>query len=61
MAEINRDAELFVICHSGGRSFRVAQYLQRNGFDPVNVDGGMAAWVRAGRPAVTDDARPGTV
>lgn len=61
MHEINPDAELFVVCHAGGRSLRVAQYLQRNGFDPVNVDGGMAAWVGAGRAVITDDGRPGAV
>jgi rhodanese-related sulfurtransferase len=59
--EIDRAAELFVVCHVGGRSLRVAQYLQRNGFDPVNVDGGMLAWVGAGRPVVTDDGSAGTV
>ena len=45
-----------MICHAGGRSIRVALYLQRNGFEPVNVDGGMLAWAQAGRPVVTDAA-----
>ncbi len=40
---------------------RVAQYLQRNGYEPVNVDGGMLAWAEAGRPVVTDAGAPGTV
>ena len=48
--EIDRDATLYVICHAGGRSQRVAQYLARNGFDPINVSGGMLSWVQAGRP-----------
>lgn len=61
MAEIDSGAELFVVCAAGGRSLRVAQYLQRNGFQPVNVDGGMHAWVGAGRPVVADDGGPGTV
>ena len=61
MAEIDPDMPLFVVCHFGGRSMRVAQYLARNGYEPVNVDGGMAAWVGAGRPVVTDDGSPGTV
>ena len=59
--EIDREKELFVICHAGGRSLRVAQYLQRNGFEPVNVDGGMLSWAQAGRPVVTDAGTPGTV
>lgn len=51
--EIDRDATLYVICHAGGRSQRVAQYLARNGFEPVNVVGGMLSWVEAGRPVST--------
>ena len=42
------DAKLFVVCHLGGRSQRVAQYLARNGYAPVNVNGGMQAWARCG-------------
>ena len=61
VGEIDRDAELFVVCHAGGRSMRVSQYLARNGYQPVNVDGGMLAWVAAGRPVVTDDGGVGTV
>lgn len=61
LEEINPDAELFVVCHAGGRSLRVAQYLARNGFEPINVDGGMLAWLGAGRAVVTDDGTPGTV
>ena len=61
LGEIDPDAELFVVCHAGGRSLRVAQYLTRNGFEPINVDGGMLAWAGAGRPVVTDDGSTGTV
>jgi rhodanese-related sulfurtransferase len=61
MAEIPPDAELFVVCHAGGRSQRVAQYLARNGYRPVNVSGGMLAWAGAGRPVVTDDGGTGAV
>jgi rhodanese-related sulfurtransferase len=59
--EIDPDAELYVVCHAGGRSLRVAQYLARNGFEPINVDGGMLAWTGAGRAVVTDDGSAGTV
>ncbi len=61
LAEIDRDARLFVICQVGGRSLRVAQYLRRQGYEPVNVTGGMVAWSAAGRPVTTGDATPGTV
>lgn len=59
--EIDRDAELYVICHAGGRSLRVAHYLQQNGYRAVNVSGGMLAWAGAGRSVITDDGRPGNV
>lgn len=61
MGEIDPDKSLYVICRSGGRSMRVAQYLQRNGYEPANVDGGMVAWAAAGRPVITEDGTPGTV
>lgn len=61
LGEIDRDARLFVICHVGGRSQQVAQYLARQGFEPVNVVGGMLAWAGAGRAVVTDDGAVGTV
>jgi rhodanese-related sulfurtransferase len=59
--EIDADATLFVVCHAGGRSQRVARYLARNGYAPVNVSGGMLAWAGAGRPVVTDDGGMGAI
>lgn len=44
------DSPLHVICRSGGRSARVTAYLNANGWDAVNVDGGMQSWAAAGRP-----------
>lgn len=61
MGEIDTDATLYVVCHAGGRSSRVAQYLARNGYEPINVAGGMLAWAGAGRAVVTDDGSTGTV
>jgi rhodanese-related sulfurtransferase len=61
MAEIDPEATLFVVCHLGGRSMRVARYLAQNGYQPINVSGGMQAWSDAGRPVVTHGGGPGTV
>lgn len=61
MGEIDADAKLFVVCHVGGRSQRVARYLAQNGYTAVNVSGGMLAWAGAGRPVVTDDGATGVV
>jgi rhodanese-related sulfurtransferase len=61
LAELDADARLFVICHVGGRSQRVAQYLAQHGYKPANVSGGMLAWAGAGRAVVTDDGGIGAV
>ena len=45
---------MVVVCRNGGRSARAAAWLNRNGFEAVNLDGGMAAWAEAGRPMVSD-------
>jgi rhodanese-related sulfurtransferase len=45
LAELDRDAPIVVMCHGGGRSRRVAEYLLSNGFDNVfNLKGGIDAW-----------------
>jgi rhodanese-related sulfurtransferase len=59
--EIDRSATLYVICKAGGRSAKVAEFLARDGFEPVNVDGGMLAWAAAGRPVVAGDGGPGSI
>jgi rhodanese-related sulfurtransferase len=52
------DGPLYVVCRSGGRSARVTAFLNANGWDAVNVDGGMLAWQAAGRPLVADSGQP---
>jgi rhodanese-related sulfurtransferase len=54
LGELPQDDNLFVICRSGGRSARVTAYLNANGWDAVNVDGGMRTWADTGRPLVGD-------
>jgi rhodanese-related sulfurtransferase len=45
LAELDRATPIVVMCHSGGRSRRVAEYLQSNGFENVfNLKGGIDAW-----------------
>lgn len=56
------DVSLPVVCRSGGRSGRAVQWLVQQGFDVVNVDGGMQAWQRAGKPLVSDtEHEPGVL
>ncbi len=57
--EIPDGDPIYVICRSGGRSARVTEYLNAQGWDSVNVAGGMGGWVAAGRPLIADgDAVP---
>ncbi|MBB1253771.1 rhodanese-like domain-containing protein [Streptomyces alkaliterrae] len=44
------DRRMHVVCRVGGRSAQVTRYLVQQGFDAVNVEGGMQAWAAAGRP-----------
>lgn len=45
LAELDPVKPLVVMCHSGGRSRRVAEFLKGNGFPNVfNLMGGIDAW-----------------
>jgi rhodanese-related sulfurtransferase len=45
LAELDPGQPLVVMCRSGGRSLRVAQYLEQRGFARVsNLSGGILAW-----------------
>ena len=52
--EVPEADPLYVICRSGGRSQRVAQYLNANGWTTTNVAGGMSAWAAVGLPVVSE-------
>jgi rhodanese-related sulfurtransferase len=59
--EVRAADDLVVVCRHGVRSYQVAAYLTGAGIDAVNLDGGLVAWSRAGRPLVTDDGTSGRV
>jgi adenylyltransferase/sulfurtransferase len=43
--DLPRDQHILVLCHHGGRSQRVTEFLRAHGFPAVsNVQGGIAAW-----------------
>jgi rhodanese-related sulfurtransferase len=45
LVELDRTVPLVVMCHSGGRSRRVAEFLLGNGFSNVfSLRGGIDAW-----------------
>lgn len=47
-----------VICGGGTRSSIAASLLQSEGFDPLNVSGGMDAWNSSGYPLAGESATP---
>ena len=57
--EVPRNDEVYLICHSGARSARAADFLVRNfGYDNlINVEGGVVAWIQAGYPVIHQERR----
>lgn len=57
LGNVPHGEDVHVVCRSGGRSSRAVEWLRREGFDAVNVDGGMRAWSAAGKPMVSSSDR----
>lgn len=57
--ELPGSGTVYVICRAGGRSAQVVAFLNANGWDAVNVAGGMLEWHTGGRPLVADPAHTG--
>lgn len=44
MNELEKTKEYIMVCRSGGRSGQAAQFLESQGFDVINMTGGMMSW-----------------
>lgn len=55
LEELDPDEDLYVICRTGGRSFRAVQWLVGQGYSAFNVAGGMDMWYESGMPLVSDN------
>jgi rhodanese-related sulfurtransferase len=44
--ELDAQKTVVVLCRSGRRSLEVAKFLKQNGFDAINLAGGILAWSR---------------
>ncbi|CAN5422021.1 rhodanese-like domain-containing protein [soil metagenome] len=53
--------QTLVVCKVGGRSGQVTAYLTQQGFDVVNLDGGMLEWEASGRAMVSETGEPPVV
>ena len=55
------DRPVIVVCKAGGRSAQVTAWLDQQGYDVHNLDGGMLAWAADHQPMVADEERTPTV
>ncbi len=54
--EVPADGQVYVICHLGGRSLKVVQWLRQQGVDAYSVAGGTKAWADSGREIVAGES-----
>jgi rhodanese-related sulfurtransferase len=52
LSELDRSRPIACLCHHGGRSMQVAHFLVQQGYDVVNVAGGIHAWSAQVDPTV---------
>lgn len=57
LSDIPEGEPLYVICRSGSRSARVAEFLRAQGIGAVNVADGMQGWASSGKAMVSDTGR----
>jgi len=57
LAEIDRAADIVVVCAHGNRSYSVAGYLIENGFAARSLRGGVAEWQARGGDVESDTMR----
>ena len=50
LSELPKDREIICVCASGSRSGSAARRLLSNGYNVLNLSGGMGRWQRAGLP-----------
>jgi rhodanese-related sulfurtransferase len=44
MNELDKSKEYIMVCRSGGRSGQATMFLKNQGFNVINMTGGMLAW-----------------
>ena len=61
LADLPDSAQIILVCRRGGRSARVQQWLSRNGYDCLDINGGMLEWERAKLPLVCESDNQPTI
>ncbi|GGA22684.1 rhodanese-like domain-containing protein [Psychrobacillus lasiicapitis] len=44
MHELDKSKEYIMVCRSGGRSGRATEFLEDQGYNVINMQGGMLSW-----------------
>ncbi len=44
MNELDKSQEYIMVCRSGGRSGQASHFLASQGYNVINMDGGMLSW-----------------
>ena len=52
VGEVPRGGPVYIVCATGARSGRAAQWYRAQGIDAQNLAGGMKAWISEGKPVV---------
>jgi rhodanese-related sulfurtransferase len=60
-SELPKGRLVITVCKDGGRSYKAAYALHQQGYNAVNLAGGLTAWTAAGLPLVTDSGAPGRI
>lgn len=58
---VPKDSDILVCCRSGSRSSAVVSFLLNNGYNAINLKGGMAAWHARGLPVVNSKGVRGSI
>ena len=53
LTELEKGIPIVVMCHTGVRSLLVCRYLVRQGYNAVNLRGGIYAWAKEIDPRLT--------
>lgn len=56
LTEFPDDKPIYVVCRTGGRSEQATAFLNANGYEAINVAGGMKSWHTEGRRLVSEQS-----
>ena len=52
MEKLDKNIPVAVLCHHGIRSAQACYYLEKSGFDTINISGGIDLWARELNPSM---------